>query len=74
MIVTKAIFQRNLLLNVSNITFAFIPSSLITHLLQPLNVGVFAPLKEAISKYLNHLIQVSVVRLEKIEMMNYIKA
>jgi len=46
-----------------------------SHLLQPLDVGVFGPLKEATSKYLNRLIQVGIARLEKIEWVeNYNKA
>ena len=38
-----------------------------SHLLQPLDVGVFGPLKKAISKHLDRLLRVGVHRLEKVE-------
>ena len=53
--------------------FQLLPHS--SHLLQPLDVGVFGPLKKAISSQLDRLIRVGVPRLEKAEWMeNYVKA
>jgi len=45
--------------------FLLLPHS--SHLLQPLDVGVFAPLKTALSAELYDLIQVGIARLEKAE-------
>jgi DDE superfamily endonuclease. len=46
-----------------------------SHLLQPLDVGVFGPLKKILSKYLSKLLSTGVHRLEKYEWaMHYVKA
>ena len=53
--------------------FLLLPHS--SHLLQPLDVGVFSPLKTAVSADLNQLIRVGVNRLEKAEWVeSYIRA
>lgn len=45
-----------------------------SHLLQPLDVGVFGPLKKAVSARLDRLLRIGITRLEKIEWVeNYIK-
>lgn len=38
-----------------------------SHITQPLDVGVFAPLKLAVGRYLNRLLRVGITRLEKAE-------
>ena len=46
-----------------------------SHLLQPLDVGVFGPLKKAISRHLAGLLQTEIVRIQKFEWLEkYIKA
>ena len=46
-----------------------------SHLLQPLDVGVFGPLKSAMSKCLDQLIRTGIARLEKVEWVEkYIEA
>jgi hypothetical protein len=53
--------------------FLLLPHS--SHLLQPLDVGVFSPLKTAVSADLDRLIRVGVTRLEKVEWVeSYIRA
>ena len=53
--------------------FLLLPHS--SHLLQPLDVGVFGPLKAAVSADLDKLIRVGVNRLEKVEWVeSYIRA
>jgi len=53
--------------------FLLLPHS--SHLLQPLDVGVFSPLKAAVSAELDRLIRVGVNRLEKVEWVeSYIRA
>ena len=53
--------------------FLLLPHS--SHLLQPLDVGVFGPLKTAVSADLDRLIRVGVTRLEKVEWVeSYIRA
>jgi len=53
--------------------FLLLPHS--SHLLQPLDVGVFGPLKKAVSTDLDRLIRVGINRLEKIEWVeSYIEA
>jgi hypothetical protein len=52
-------FQHNIVL------FLLVPHS--SHLLQPLDIGVFGPLKKAVSASLEKLIRVGVNRLEKAE-------
>jgi len=54
------------------ILFLLIPHS--SHLLQPLNVGVFGPLKKVVSSHLSWLLHCGIIRLEKIEWVeNYIE-
>ncbi len=55
-------FEHNIVL------FLLIPHS--SHLLQPLDIGIFGPLKKAVSASLEKLIQVGVNRLEKVEWMD----
>ena len=53
--------------------FLLLPHS--SHILQPLDVGIFSPLKTAVSADLDQLIRVGVMRLEKVEWVEgYIKA
>ena len=53
--------------------FLLLPHS--SHILQPLDVGVFSPLKTAVSADLDRLIRVGVTRLEKVEWVeSYIRA
>ena len=53
--------------------FLLLPHS--SHLLQPLDVGVFSPLKSAVSANLDQLIRVGITRLEKVEWVeSYIRA
>ena len=53
--------------------FLLLPHS--SHLLQPLDVGIFSPLKTAVSADLDRLIRVGIARLEKVEWVeSYIRA
>ena len=38
-----------------------------SYLLQPLNVGIFGPLKKVLSARIDHLIRTGVARLQKVE-------
>jgi hypothetical protein len=42
-----------------------------SHITQPLDVGVFAPLKQAIGRSLDRLLRVGIARLEKVEWVEY---
>ena len=42
-----------------------------SHLTQPLDVAVFSPLKHAVSRELDRLLRLGIIRLEKVEFVEY---